>query len=57
MKFKVTITEHLSKDIFVDAENEADAIYIVEAGYYNGMYFLDEVDDATAEFTATESEV
>lgn len=41
MEYKVRITEHLEKDIFVEAETKEEALEEVKRRYHNGEIILD----------------
>lgn len=60
MKYKVTITEYLQKEIIVDADNEQEAIDTVEDNYYSmhpeEKYILTPDDYITTDFNAEEYE-
>lgn len=56
MKFKVTITETLKRNIYVEAEDCEEAEKIVQDEYYHGEHILDSEDYETTTFNAEEDE-
>ena len=56
MKYKVTITEVLSRVINVEAENEEDAVKKIEKQYWCGDIVLDSSDYGYTSFEAEEVE-
>lgn len=55
-KFKVTITEILKREIYVEAEEAEEAERIAEKQYYSGEHVLDSEDYQTTTFEAEEAE-
>jgi len=56
MEFKVTITEILKREIYVEAEDYEEAERIAEQQYYHGDHVLDSEDYQTTTFEAEEAE-
>ena len=54
--FKVTITEILKREIYVEAEDFEEAERIAQRQYWHGDVVLDESDYTTTSFEAEEDE-
>jgi hypothetical protein len=54
--FKVTITETLKREIYVEAKDYEEAERIAEYQYYHGDHVLDSEDYETTTFEAEEDE-
>ena len=54
-KYEVTIKENLEMKVTIEAENEEDAISIVQENYWNSEYILDADCFKGVEFSAEES--
>jgi hypothetical protein len=54
--FKVTITEILKREIYVEAKDYEEAEQIAEYQYYHGDHILDSDDYETTTFEAEEDE-
>jgi hypothetical protein len=52
--FKVTITETLKREIYVEAEDSEEAELLAQTQYYNGDHILDSEDYETTTFEAEE---